>query len=483
MRNITPTESNAFLAIAHAEQKISHAQAWQIELIRRTYPPLGLTPPKTGELAEELGILHDIDVKWILRRQAEFRADNKMVGDPLARRSRTSEPSAHRVRLRAASAAALLFLLVITWLLSHDSAKVAIAGEIATAVWLIVENIWPTGFAGQVSWHRGFNAIPAVLVPLSVAYGTYVGLRMRQLVKGETFSPIAFEHLWYRLVTTGILLTGITVAFLVVGRWRHREIWFLAGRIDLMRSLVAQAFTAVIAIRSAPPTQAPKVIALQNLLHCSARVLTLNPWAQLVERIAPILGKESGGTSLWYLEPEGRGFAVRAHVAPGAPEEVATLLKELATNHNPVAVDWERYRRAKEFCKRTDGSFNRDAFLAIPDRSEYVSLVGYVFSRRQAVGTGDTSECLVFDHSYLHKIDIGGLPAKAKRWLDFASVAAYPVFSPSHPPEQPVGVLLAFKCVRNGITAEDKSALVMLSKLIGIVVSESRNREEFSKCN
>jgi hypothetical protein len=483
-RNLIPDASNAFLAIACAEQKMSHAQAWQIELMRRSYLTLGLTPPKTGEIAEELVILLHADVEWILNRQVEFRGDNKTVSDPLTRPSRTSQPPVHRVRIRGASAAVVLILLAITWFASHgDFAKVAITGEIATALWLIIENIWPTGFNSHVSWYRGFNAIPAVLVPLSVAYGTYVGLQMRQLVQGGTSDPTAFEHLWYRLVTTGILLTGITVAFLVVGRWRHREIWFLGGRIDLMRSLVAQAFTAVVAIRSASRTAESKASAVQGLLQGAARVLSLNPWAHLLERIAPVLGQSPGGTVLWYLEPEGTGFVVRAHVAPGAPAEVAILLQEIANNHKPVALDLERYRKAKEFCTRADGSFNRDAFLAIPDRSEYVSLVGYVFARRQAVGNGDTSQCLVFDRSYLRKIDIGRLPAKAKRWLDFASAAAYPVFSPGHGPDQPVGVLLAFKCVKNGITAEDKSVLVMLSKLIGIVVAESRNREEFSRRN
>jgi len=306
----------------------------------------------------------------------------------------------------------VLTSLVIAWFVSHgDFAKVAITGEIATALWLIIENIWPTGFNSHVSWRRGLRAIPAVLVPLSVAYATYVGLRMRQLVQGGTFDSTTFEHLWYRLITTVILLTGITMTFLVVGRWRHREIWFLAGRIDLMRSLVANAFAAVVGIRSAQQSWED---VLPGMLHSGARVLTLNPWAQLVDRIALMLGKSSGGTVLWYLEPVDGFFAVRAYVAPGAPPEVLELFKVLAKNHKPVALNPERYRRAKAWCKRDDGTFDRDKFLAIPDRSEYVSLVGYVFARRQAVGNGDTSQCLVFDHSYLDKIDIAALPGEAR---------------------------------------------------------------------
>jgi GAF domain-containing protein len=81
----------------------------------------------------------------------------------------------------------------------------------------------------------------------------------------------------------------------------------------------------------------------------------------------------------------------------------------------------------------------------------------------------------VFDRSYLDKISIARLPENSKRWLDFASAVAYPVFSPGGGSDRPVGVLLAFKCVKNGITAEDKSVLVMLARLLGIVVSESRS--------
>ena len=113
-----------------------------------------------------------------------------------------------------------------------------------------------------------------------------------------------------------------------------------------------------------------------------------------------------------------------------------------------------------------------DQFLLNPERSEFISLAGYVYAYKEPFPSADTQKCLAYDPSFVRILEKSGqLTRQVAKWLNFTTLCAYPVFRNGNPDDDVMGVLVAFRNVPKGITSEDEDALLTLSCLLGSMLS------------
>lgn len=197
--------------------------------------------------------------------------------------------------------------------------------------------------------------------------------------------------------------------------------------------------------------------------------LNTNPVDMFLLRI-PVL---SQGTrySLWYLEPRApeqnglQSFHIVAVVAPGAPSHAVDCLDRVKTRYFP---NWNEERVKQDLLKfpKANGVLP-SAFKDVAGRDEYVSLTGFVFSRRRAVvmQRGDRSEWMTDGHRTI----LGDTPdATVRSFLSGRSFAAYPVDSING---TQLGVLIALRSRENAIFPEDQVTLLNGAKMLGIALS------------
>jgi len=449
--------------VALHEGKVSKKQVREIgaQLARRR--EAGLYPlPKTGELAVRRGIMRRDEVDQILAAQDRLRGEGRVVPDLVERILSKGERT--EVPLAGLLSGFVLGSGVVAWLADLDLAGIGTVLGIASALAAEIKAFFPAGLKGKVAPRALITGLPVAAIPLCFAYlmivaDKFVGLSGDSVLAASLFARIGW--------TVGLLALGVLL-LIVVARWRHREVWYLRARKDLTPLLVSRAREGLAVDAAAPNAEIIVTDRIHEILSTTARDIGLQPFHRLLSWMARRLGRSVGGVTIWYMEPDASGFRVRTFAAPRAPRGARDALEEIQS-HRPVFLDEAWFKRALERCTE-GGRLDRRKFLANVDRSEHVSLTGYVFAKRRSVN-GNTDECLVFDHAYAKDISPTQLDAETRRWLDFRSVAAYPVFSAHEQDGDPVGVITAFMCVKNGFTADDLTSLIVASELIGMFAS------------
>jgi hypothetical protein len=467
-----------FLAVACFERKLTVAQAWQIAEEAERYVSLSVGSPRFGEIAVDLGLLTPETVEWILGQLRQYILENKSLNDPLSQHPPRKLVRAFSVRRGAFAGSAILLLMSLSWYLSdHNWGTVALVASVLSALWIALTNIIPDIFDGSIPTHRFFPWIIMVIGPLSWGYCIYVAHDWLELSRGS--GAPAVSH-WHRLLGATVLLGAAYLIFYIISKWRHFEIWFLECRIDLMRGLVSRTFTGISRLRVAEEQPERQVVLsyVHQVLQEAARIMIMNPWSRLLKKF--VLGRGPVGVvSIWYLEPDTSvdgsfsRFNVLLTVAPNAPTEVTETFEKIRRSHHPTRLDTNRFHQAFTHSMK-DGEFDEQAFIKLPDRRDFVSVVGFDFENKQGIYSGNALRHPYFDHTYTGSLNMENLSYTVRRWLDFKSFAAYPVLTPDSN-DKPIGVLIAFKNLRNGFTPEDKTALVTTSRLLGLLLSEGGN--------
>lgn len=101
------------------------------------------------------------------------------------------------------------------------------------------------------------------------------------------------------------------------------------------------------------------------------------------------------------------------------------------------------------------------------NRRAFISLTGWVYATDKPEFSGNTDWCLAFDHDYASVLTAEELTPNAARWLDFASVIAFPVRSGS----EVIGVILALRPLTNGFCNEDLVAISAIARAFSRLLS------------
>lgn len=468
-----------FLSVAYETGRLSLEQCWQVYEAQQRYRTRASLPPSIGNLCVDLNLLTPQAVEEVLHETSIYLYEARCLPDPLAR------PAGPRrlgsaVRVSAAAGAVVILALTLTGIITEwNLSALAVAASVASGVVCALASIMPTALRGYLKWGDMLRILFGSLLPLSFGYGVYVAhslyeftLNASHVSAPDLQTMHVADALWKRLILSASVFALCTLWLYVSRAWRKYESRILEVRLDVFGALVSAAHR-VISGEAGRKGQSDSG-EIEDVLQPLAQMLRSNPFDYLLKKLF-FWQKTVGAVTIWYLErsrDRSDGLVIKNFAAPGAPHEVWQALDKIKANYRPAMLDEEQYRHAMRTMMREDGRLDRKRFASIADKPDYVSLAGFVFARKVAVTTGDAGSCLAYDSSHLDALDLEQRSRTVRGWLEFRSIAAYPVYASLDQGGTPDGVLAAFKNINNGFTAGDYSALSAAARLIGLCLQQ-----------
>lgn len=478
-----------FLAVAYFEGILSYPQCWQIHRIQRLHRAMFGEAQSCGALCVERCLLPQEKAETIERQHQAYLRDGKSLPDPLSvppRRDRLKTLATPRSAV--AAACGLFAFAYVGYYTQWHWATVFGAASIISLFLAILPKLAPGLLEGSIPLHRPIRWLVILAVPMLLTYCACMAYSLRTVAKegaGADINVVA-DSLWLRCWTSALLALVLFICLVILVKFRHREIWYLEGRIQMMQGMVASTRQIIEGLRALPnPTKADVLQHVEGLVERAAKTVRLNPWEQDLKLLGRVRRRWRCivGVSVWYLEPNALSdegfdhFDIRFVKAPGCPVEVNEAFQTIKQKHTPIRYDESKHKDAVGAHTNPDGTFNKKAFLRNPDRKSFISVSGFVFHRQRAEINPDARSCPAFDRSYMNALD-GGQSEVVRQWLDFRSIAAYPVFGSCGAAAKPSGVLVAFKTVPNAFTPDDHEALLTASRLIGMMMQFADSHEE-----
>ena len=460
-----------FLAVAVSEHLLSRHDALRIHQFQERCRRVGLKVPLAGEVAVDMGLLAETVVDEVLKIQKQAVKHRWILEDPI--RNPPSRfigfDSSISTTANAAIAVIILAMLFTVWRLGEGN--VDRWASVVAVIWSCLVAIVIAVKDRRFFWRRMPGQFNLILSLITAAYFLEV---TRQLGSRLGDSSASTLHLWHRVVGSGTLLVGIMLFNVVVSKYRHREIWHLEFRIDLLASLVSGVGQMLTRIRTAPyaSNPVPPLEAIETVMRKVGSIMAMNPWERALNTLA-FWSQPVGALSLWYHEPGSQGFDIKLLIAEGAPTRAQEILDEMKKTFHPARHDHIKYKDLLKYYS-PEGQLELKGFRRDSARRTATSLAGYAFFRKRPVVSNDLRQCLVYDDTFQLSYQQKELSKDARRWLNFGSAAAFPVFSPVDRRGDPVGVLIAFKNQSNLIVPEDISCLMIAARLIGRIVEEGR---------
>lgn len=461
-----------FFSVAKKKGRMKRADCARVFLLQQERREMGLEPPKCGQLAVDLGILSEAEHFETLQDLKQAVADRKRLPDPIEHLAVFPSTKA-RARHDKVIMWVLVLVVFAVGAVTRSPAYFFGTASFASFVRLAQTTLAPHGLRGRIRWDRVARLLVFILAGASLTYCTYVSYVMYLFaqVRAPT-NPIltAGSVVWTRFFVATSILVVVALYSVGLNLFRRQEIKDLTNRIELTRGLVQTVYEEVGRSHSGNAGKLSRSSLTDQILRTTGDVLRLNPWDRVLSFVLASK-RPVGAPCLWYLEPcatPAEGFEIKRFVVPGATRETVDVFKRIKKEHRPRRLDRTRFEKEIENCS-TGGEFDREKFLAIPDREDFVSLTGFVYEYGRGILSGDVDTCIVMQRSYISRLRTSPLPAATQHHLQFTSVAAYPVVAASN--SKTIGVLIAFKNVRNGILKQDSSALVQAARLLGICLS------------
>ncbi len=463
-RRVRP-QVGKFLSLAYSRGYLTRYQAARI-FAEHSIRDRVESPITTSEIALELRLMNRAGVDNINKLKEEGIRAPEIVRRRFPTKRSLQAINASRVSFALFSLAVLGFCASFTGMEFSDLGGVA---SIIALVWAALEIMLPyvvhvqRTITGKIRW---------VAIPVALAVFFYGFSAISYLLEGSPGAQNIEVAVRQQKIALVVFL-GLVVLLTLSAFWRHYRIRVSGVRSALQRGLFKALDDAMLDLEKG--NQVDVAGAASEILRQSAAILSLNPWANLVRKLG-FWAPSSGALSLWYLEPDediGR-FRIGVFEAFNAPVKVIEAFGKIKDEHRPVMLDHERYCDAVRAIRARAGSasvkeeLTKDLF-----RSTYLSVAGWVSYYGTALETGHAMSCAALDDGY-RELALKHLPKKRKtaNWLEFRSLAAYPVFDKNT--AEPPSVLIAFSDLRNGFSEEDKNWLVSVSRILGMLLRKAR---------
>ena len=474
-----------FLAVAYEEGMISRLNALRIKRTRQTYCDSGVEAPPVGDIAIDLQILTKAQADTVFKRQQEYKQGAKQCRDPwrgdrLYERLRTLKTPSRVV----AGVAIVAAIGGASYFGSRSAESAAIAASISAALVLAINLIWPNALQRPIILDRVALGLLIVAIPVCLVYAfvmanfletaARVAVQYAAAPEGADSMPDPLEigSLWRRFFWSESAVTAGILFLAAIAFWLHRGVRLQNARICRLTEVTTEAHRWLATLRN-EPTREVALEAASRLLKNTAGLLRLNRWTRFLARVF-FWNKSVEAVSLWYLEPDidpNQGLNIVLFSFPTAPHEVQEACKIMQREYHPVHFDREGYAKVLRRCMKRRG-LDRKQFLRDAERCDFISLAGYVYAKKEAFPSGDTERCLAFDPHYVDPLEEAGkLTRVLAKWLNFTSFCALPVFRLGDRNDDVIGVLQAYRNVRNGVTPEDVDALLTLSCHLGVILS------------
>jgi hypothetical protein len=472
-----------FLAVARAENILSGNQVRYIQAAQRACNEAQI-PLRVGDLAVYLLILTEEERNRILALQDKYKAEKRLFEDPVYNPESWKRLPQIRISVRWGSIILIILSLIFAIIHGKDWRVVGIVFSVEAAIVGIVYRLFPELLdTDGIVLNRVLRWSLILLAPVAVVYCFYTASLLRLLAESGPVTLSGVASAWRRFFYGELVVALSFIVLVIISVWRHYEIWTHETRSFLTQLLILEASDAV-ASKFLDQTWTTEDSAKQAelLLTRAARIMSYNIWTRFLAKCCFFWSKERSdaieSVSIWYLEPAldgSRVFHIKCFAAPEAKEDVLAAFNALREIQYPVYLDTQRFREALNNCyDQTTGKFDKEEFRKYPGRESFISLSGYVYATKRGIPSGDPRTCLAYTGTNMEELKRRGLQTSSvARWLDFLSLAAYPVFKCNS--TNPIGVLIAFRPVVNAIIPEDQEILVTLSCQLGLLLTRTQN--------
>jgi len=459
------TKSNKYLTVGVHFHYITETQAQDVYRTQTAFcNHEGLLTPRVGEVAQLIGVLTREGAEEVETKQEDVRSRNETFDDPIDERS--FGPNAPRyVRRRVIVALILVAAFIGTGLASHwNGSTLATAATLLGFLFVVLEQVFPSWLGGDAKWRllvkHASNSIFLVFIFGLLTTGTIL-YRNGLLPPIALSFPLSITQAFY-LFAAGVLFLALISRMLA--EWRHHEIWILESRHDLVALLSATT-------GASGRRRSNRIEAAKSVMDLTANILECNLWNQVLSWLL-LRDQAVRSVALWYAQPSDTSpneFDNIIYSCPSAPDQVHDLAEEIKETHHPARFEETEFRRLCRDCL-AGGKLDVKKLRSQPRLHEIASATGYVFHKRSRLFSSDARECLVYDGTFLSKPRRAKLSRKLRRWFDYKSFVAYPVFLADEE-SRAIGVLIAHRTCTNGFLPEDQYVLRLAASLVGQAMS------------
>lgn len=253
--------------------------------------------------------------------------------------------------------------------------------------------------------------------------------------------------------------------------WRKRRLHYLEARSHLMSGLVGIGIQGVRRVQQGSTTDEE----IKNVLQRVAAIVALNPWA-FFQRIEAFIRRRPLGTvCLWYHEKQisTKTCCIRAYVAIDPPAVVAVALEKIKEGFKAPPHDATWF--SKQLASYTEGNqIDSRRLISHGDRESHTSLVGYTMEYKTALSSRDGDAALYFNSTFRKHIEQDSKDRLVSAWTDVRSYSASAVIDQSINTPEPLGALVLWKNVDDGLSPEDDRVIALAAKMIALIVSAER---------
>lgn len=482
------TRKTQSLGVACALGHMSYNQASSVLYFQEQYQWFWGKHVRALELAVELGYLAKQLIIPILKKLAEWKKNGDTCPDP-ANESAWGGGRARAITVRAGSIAAATVLVtsfVAVATLRLDIAAIAVfVGLVATNVNAVAELVNREKNI-ELRFKSAASSLVLGLTILALFFCAYQGYYLGEIAAGSArFADAGFAGPQWLVAVSGMRLVlgeaGVAtcfVCYLVNIRLRRHAIVAHETRAAKLGAIVARVKSLGANRSHAGERERLQVQQdLDKVLALIAEILSANLWSSLTSRFLGVFGKEaSKAISVWYLELNSHEthFNIRSFSTWGVPDEATGVYRNIRDKHHPVRMDPITYARVRDECKAEAKKTGRDwtkVMLSTIDRHKYVSVTGYSFERRAELFRNNADDCCVFDRQYRDTLDPEYQDEYFQTWIDFRSLLAFPILTVRDNSACPIGVLLAFRNIRNGFSRDDYAGVCTASRILGLALS------------
>ncbi|MEE8059377.1 MAG: hypothetical protein V3T17_16305 [Pseudomonadales bacterium] len=459
-----------FLSQAVESRLLDSYQALEIYNVWKMYQSnksklKDLELPKVGEIAVELCYLNEEQKDQILKSLDVSRKCPKPHYDPVKHNDKNNQLT---LKL-SAPVVFVVCVIVLGYAYLTSNNDLDVVGTIASIIGflcMIFIYTWPKGIEHNLKLRHYYRKIAMILILTAAFVIPYIIYHLPAATLALSEGDVI------NLLVALISFLSISLALsLFYCEMKEQEKWYVERRTDIL----SRQRTKVNRYLEQPEKYALNDVE-EEILYAAGNAMFFNPWHAILNKII-WKKKNIGAVSIWYMKPSkdnNETFDFVSFAAPNAPSEVKELYKEAQKEHHPNRYNKRKFQESLVQCRikngKRKGVIDKGKYLTLQGRHEYVSLTGFVYENKSAKHENDASKCLALDVRYQASWEGASLSKEARDWVDFCSVAAYPVFEDTEG-KSIIGVLVAFENIENGITAIDRGTLFIASRLLGLAYS------------
>lgn len=424
---------------------------------------LGEPHVRSGDLLLQQRMLTDQGCSEILERQKHLRTQRVSKALELL----PSKPSRTSLRILMALLAVLLVALArLKYNVPLEPAIVVVTFAMSILETILLHR---SGRSLPLSLFRA--AFPFVsLMVLSLILIAAVSIWRLDSVVALHTSPVVRVQVdvWLGKIKLAFAAMAVAISILLIySIWKFHSLQFAESRFGATKDILIRVESIL-----GDETQAladRQDAAITVVLKGIRNVIRLSITDRAMRRILFFRPSANQSRVLYYVpDPPRNCFRLQGSAYPEqAPERVGEAFEWLRRNHCPSALNEIEFEKLKQWARGKDPQGWEQRYLNTIERHQHISVCGWIYDKQETLMSMNASQSLVLDNSFLQKLEEQGFGTEVLQWLEIASFVGCPIVGKG---QQPAGVLLVIKNIRNGFAPEDLEVVITASQILGRIL-------------